>query len=141
MSDEEIMAMDSNNMKFFVSMVKYSKDKKQDEGNIRKVLQRVLYQSTGAYLTGIVTKSGWIAEKYSDRKDETEEIREETSIIAFSNGRAEGEADGISEERKRNVLSMHSKGFSANDIAEILNLDSGEVKTSFRCFDHNGRAA
>lgn len=47
MSDEEIMAMDSNNMKFFVSMVKYSKDKKQDEGNIRKVLQRVLYQSTG----------------------------------------------------------------------------------------------
>lgn len=27
MSDEEIMAMDSNNMKFFVSMVKYSKDK------------------------------------------------------------------------------------------------------------------
>ena len=148
MSDEEIMAMDSNNMKFFISMVKYSKDKKQDEGNIRKVLQRLFYQSTGAYLTGIVTKSGWIAEKYSDRKDETEEsenmckafedwekeIREETSIIAFSNGRAEGEADGISEERKRNVLSMHSKGFSANDIAEILNLDSGEVKDIISLF-------
>lgn len=148
MSDEEIMAMDSNNMKFFMSMVKYSKDKNKMKEISEKYFKEFYISPQVAYLTGIVTKTSWIAEKYSDRKDETEEsenmckafedwekeIREETSIIAFSNGRAEGEADGISEERKRNVLSMHSKGFSANDIAEILNLDSGEVKDIISLF-------
>lgn len=43
-------------------------------------------------------------------------------------GKAEGRVEGVSEERKRNVLSMHSRGFSAGSIADILVIEEKEVE-------------
>ena len=42
-------------------------------------------------------------------------------------GIAEGITKGISEERKRNVLSMHGKGVSAEDISHLCNIPYEEV--------------
>ena len=43
-------------------------------------------------------------------------------------GIVKGRAEGINEERKRAVLYMHSNGFSADKIAEMLGIDAKEVK-------------
>ena len=43
-------------------------------------------------------------------------------------GKAEGRVEGITEERQRVVLYMHSNGFSADKIAEMLGIDIEEVK-------------
>ncbi len=43
-------------------------------------------------------------------------------------GKAEGRVEGITEERQKVVLYMHSNGFSADKIAEMLGIDIEEVK-------------
>ena len=134
--------MDSNDMKFFMSMVKYSKDKKKMKEISQKYFSQFYVSPQAAYITGVVAKIDWMEEKYEDRKDEIKEsvnmclAMDEWEKEAMSKGEARGEArgivkgrvEGITEERQRVVLYMHSNGFSADKIAEMLGIDIEEVK-------------
>ena len=146
MSDEEIMAMESDDMKFFMSVVKYSKDKKKMKEISQKYFSQFYVSPQAAYITGVVAKIDWMEEKYEDRKDEIKEsvnmclAMDEWEKEAMSKGEAKGEArgivkgreegrvEGITEERQRVVLYMHSNGLSADKIAEMLGIDIEEVK-------------
>ena len=150
MDDDKIMDMDSNDMKFFMSMVKYSKDKKKMKEISQKYFSQFYVSPQAAYITGVVAKIDWMEEKYEDRKDETKEsvnmclAMDEWENEAMSKGeargivkgreegrvegKAEGRVEGITEERQKVVLYMHSNGFSADKIAEMLGIDIEEVK-------------
>ena len=52
----------------------------------------------------------------------------EGKAAGIAEGITKGITKGISEERKRNVLSMHSRGFSAGSIADILVIEEKEVE-------------
>lgn len=91
-----------------------------------------------AYITGVVIKIDWMEEKYEERKDETKEdvnmclAMDEWEKEAMANGEirgeAKGKAEGISEERHRIVLFMHTNGSTAEQIAKTLGIDEQEVK-------------
>lgn len=53
--------------------------------------------------------------------------RKEGETTGIAKGIAEGITKGISEERKRNVLSMHGNGVSAEDISHLCNIPYEEV--------------
>ena len=158
MSDEKILAMESNDMKFFMGVVKYSKDSEAMKNFIDQYCNTFTVSPEIAYITGVVTNTKWLEEKYRWQRDEREES--ENMCLAFEEwerkartagrveGKAEGKAEGIaegkaagiaegitkgitkgiSEERKRNVLSMHNRGFSAGSIADILVIEEKEVE-------------
>ena len=164
MSDEEIMKMDSNDMKFFMSVVKYGKDKEKLKEISEKYFNQFYVSPQVCYITGVVTKTKWLRDRYKNRRDEV--VEDENMCLAFEEwekeartegkaeglaegiaegklegraeglveGKLEGKAEGVNEERKRNVLSMHSKDFSADEIARILDIDSGEVKDIISLF-------
>ena len=56
------------------------------------------------------------------------EARTEGKAEGIAEGKLEGRAEGVNEERKRNVLSMHSNGFSVGSISDILAVEEKEVE-------------
>ena len=134
MSDEEILNMDNNDMKFFMIVVKYSKDKQKMKELITTRFKDIYISPQMGYITGVMTNTKWLEEQFQERRDEWEES--ENMCLAFDEWEKEarteafndGEKKGISEERKRNVLSMHSRGFSVGSIADILVIKEKEVE-------------
>ena len=56
------------------------------------------------------------------------EARTEGKAEGIAEGKLEGRVEGVNEERKRNVLSMHSKVFSVGSISDILAVEEKEVE-------------
>ena len=56
------------------------------------------------------------------------EARTEGKAEGIAEGKLEGRVEGVNEEQKRNVLSMHSKGFSVGSISDILAVEEKEVE-------------
>lgn len=54
--------------------------------------------------------------------------RKEGETTGIAKGRTEGKAEGISEERHRTVISMHSNGMSAKEISRLCDIPYEEVK-------------
>ncbi len=150
MSDEKILAMESNDMKFFMGVVKYSKDSEAMKNFINTYCNTFTVSPEIAYITGVVTNTKWLEEKYRWQREEREEsenmclafeewerkARKEGETTGIAKGKAEGKAEGrvegktegINEERARNVLSMHGNGVSAEDISHLCNIPYEEVR-------------
>ena len=138
MSDEEIMNMDNNDMKFFMIVVKYVKDKQKMKEMITIRFKGVYISPQIGYITGVITNTKWLEDQFQERRDEWkesenmclafEEWEKEARMAGKAEGKAEGRVEGVSEERKRNVLSMHGRGFSAGSIADILVIEEKEVE-------------
>ena len=124
-----------------MGVVKYSKDSEAMKRFIDRYCNTFTVSPEIAYITGVVTNTKWLEEKYRWQREEREES--ENMCLAFEEwerkaktvGRVEGKAEGIaegitkgiSEERKRNVLSMHGNGVSAEDISHLCNIPYEEV--------------
>ena len=61
-------------------------------------------------------------------KEARTEGKAEGLAEGIAEGKLEGRVEGVNEERKRNVLSMHSKGFSVGSISDILAVEEKEVE-------------
>ncbi len=164
MSDEEIMNMDNNDMKFFMSVIKYSKDKEKMKELIETKFKDVPISPQMGYIAGVITNMKWLENKFKEKRENWQE--EENMCLAFDEwemeiraegeaigkakgmvqGKAEGKAEGIAEgkaegiaeggakERQRNVLAMYGKGYSAKQIADILEIDLQEVEEIISAF-------
>ena len=150
MSDEEILAMESNDMKFFMGVIKYSKDSVSMETFIKQYCNTFEISPQIAYITGVMTDMKWLEKKYAEKRNERE--KGEDMCLAFeewekraiakgkTEGRAEGKAEGrtegiiegkvegISEERRRIVVAKYAKGYSAMEIAELLEISLQETE-------------
>lgn len=138
MRDEEIMNMDNNDMKFFMTVVKYSKDKKKMKELIKTRFKDVYISPQMGYITGVVTNTKWLEELFKERRDEWKE--DENMCLAFEEWEKEartegiviGEKKGVNEERKRIIHSLLAKGSSLTEIANILAIDKKEVEEIVR---------
>lgn len=146
MGDEEILAMESNDMKFFVGVIKYSKDSEAIENYIRQHCNTFEISPQIAYITGVMTEMKWLEKKYAERRNEREEGenmclafeewekraiekgKSEGKVEGKTEGIIEGKVEGISEERRRIVMAKYAKGYSAVEIAELLEIGLQETE-------------
>ena len=134
MSDEEIMAMESDDMKFFMSMVKYSKDKEAMKRIAMTYFKEFCVSPQICYITGVVLNDNWLIDKYREKRNER--VESEDMCIALkewengarAEGKAEGKAEGREERDKHIILSMLGKGVSATDIAYLCDIPYEEVE-------------
>ena len=134
MSDEEIMAMESDDMKFFMSMVKYSTDKEAMKRIAMTYFKEFCVSPQICYITGVVLNDNWLIDKYREKRNERVESEDmcialkEWENEARAEGKAEGRAEGREERDKHIILSMLGKGVSATDIAYLCDIPYEEVE-------------
>lgn len=97
MGDEEILAMESNDMKFFMGVIKYSKDSEAIENYIRQHCNTFEISPQSAYISGVMTDMKWLEKKYAKRRNERQEG--ENMCLAFEGWEKRAITKGVIEGR------------------------------------------
>ena len=84
---KKILAMESNDLKFFVSVIKYSKDSETMENFIRQHCNTFEISPQIAYITGVMTEMKWLEEQY--RTEEMKGRRMRICAWHLKNGKKE----------------------------------------------------
>ena len=80
-------------------MKKYGKDKEKLKEISEKYFNQFYVSPQVCYITGVVTKTKWLRDRYKNRRDEV--VEDENMCLAFEEwekeARTEGKAEGIAE--------------------------------------------
>ena len=87
MGDEEILAMESNDMKFFMGVIKYSEDSEAIENYIRQHCNTFEISPQIAYITGVMTEMKWLEK--SMQRDEMNGRKVKICAWHLKNGKKE----------------------------------------------------
>lgn len=110
----------------------YYVQKRETGGSYKPDPQTLRHTREVMHYLSVMEHDDWFDRVYNKLREQNPD-REEYSMCEvvegfMARGRAEGHTSGILEERQRNVRALHTAGYAATQIAELLHLNEQTVQ-------------